>query len=193
MKKKVLAMILTVFMYAGTGCSLTNNYNDKSSIKDKNIMSTKTVATTTAPASKIIPFEAIDLKDNTKKGPEIFTKSNNLLLIWQSDCEPCRIFLESLNEVWKDYPKVNVIGLSVDTDDSKIKEKIKDLKLEFNNYKSTKDYLETIKTKTTKTPSLFVLDKNGFELMKEVGNITKSNEKEVIKKHLKEILEKYNK
>lgn len=186
MKKYLIILSTALLTLTFSGCNKTDT-----TPKTK---ATTQIMTLNKPEEKTnIPFEAIDLKTGKTVNSKIFsTKNNNMIVIWKSDCGPCQEELVILQEIQDKYKNIKVIGLSADSDNEVVKKFIAEKKITFENYRLTEDYLKVILTKTTKTPTIFILDKNGIEKYKEIGLSKDAKTTDDIKSHLENLLKQFN-
>ncbi len=118
-----------------------------------------------------IPLMGLDGKQYTL---EDFRGKTSLLIFWRSTCPHCRAELPRIKELVEEIgDRVNIIAVSLDTDDEYFKNYIEELKPNFPIYRSLE--LRPCIGGIRGVPTLFVLDEN-LNIIKKFEGTTPNDE-----------------
>lgn len=141
---------------------------------------------------KVIQLDVIDLETDKEFGNEILQKDMNFVIIWQPTCKPCKVEIPVIEQIYKDYENIDFIGIGVAETKEELKNSLSEWNINFKNYKATDKFIESISDITNSTPTLFVLDRNGKEIVPtEIGYSFTSEQKEEAIKDMKDKIEAY--
>lgn len=112
----------------------------------------------------ILNFSAEDLKTGEILGKEIL-ENINIITIWQIECPPCKIEAEGIEDIYKNYPDINFMGICFADDSDEVLKTMEEWGISYKNYKMTNDFAKSLEDKVTRTPTMFFVDKEGKELI----------------------------
>jgi thiol-disulfide isomerase/thioredoxin len=107
-----------------------------------------------------------------------------LVDFWATWCEPCRISMPRVQQIWKKYHPAGLELYSVDTDDDspdrdpEVREFLLKNKLDFPVVLD--DGTATSTFKVANLPTMLLLDKKGKVIWTDVGALTRSREKNLV-------------
>lgn len=111
-----------------------------------------------------ISVEGMDLVTDEIVNEQMLTSEKNVVCLWQPTCPPCEVELKIIERAYKDYPNINFVGIGVGESKEVINSAIENWNISFNNYYITEEFLKEARELTNKTPTIFYLDKDGYEV-----------------------------
>ena len=117
---------------------------------------------------KSSPFKQLLLTDLEGKKAPVISGKRNLIVFWATWCEPCIDEIPLFNKLLEQYPNLNIASINLDPSDS-LPQFVKDNDIR---YQVLVDKSGTIEEKfaVSSIPLTIMLDENGKELWKVLGN-----------------------
>lgn len=134
----------------------------------------------------VADFELKDMDENIVNNSIFEKKEYTLINIWGTFCNPCVEEIPILQEIYEENKELNVLGIVADGDINEVKafEMLTELGAKYTNLIPNEDFNEKFLSKSQVLPVSIIVDKQGKILETIVGDRTKAEYLDILKKYV---------
>lgn len=176
MKKVVVLFILVLSIVVLSGCEQNSGNDSKDEVSKADFW---------GEIESVVDFELKDMDDNLVNNSIFEEKEYTLVNIWGTFCGPCVEEIPILQEIYEENKNINVLGIVADGDINEVKafEMLNKLGANYTNLIPDEDFNKEFLSKSQVLPVSIIVDKQGKILETIVGDRTKSQYLDILKKY----------
>lgn len=177
MKKVVVLFILVLSIVVLSGCEQNSGNDSKDEVSKADFW---------GEIESVVDFELKDMDDNLVNNSIFEEKEYTLVNIWGTFCGPCVEEIPILQEIYEENKNINVLGIVADGDINEVKafEMLNKLGANYTNLIPDEDFNKEFLSKSQVLPVSIIVDKQGKILETIVGDRTKSQYLDILKKYI---------
>ncbi|MGL5256367.1 MAG: TlpA family protein disulfide reductase [Proteocatella sp.] len=177
MKKVVVLFILVLSIVILSGCQQNSGNDSKDEVSKADFW---------GEIESVVDFELKDMDDNLVSNSIFEEKEYTLVNIWGTFCGPCVEEIPILQEIYEENKNINVLGIVADGDINEVKafEMLNELGANYTNLITNEDFNEEFLSKSQVLPVSIIVDKQGKILETIVGDRTKDEYLDILKKYV---------